>query len=73
LNVINQTEGCGLVKALADVNGDGVLEIITLSDAGLLRILNSEFEVLASIQAGNKNGNVAVSDINPTSPNAVDF
>jgi len=64
LNVINQTEGCGLVKALADVNGDGVLEIITLSDAGLLRILNSEFEVLASIQAGNKNGNVAVSDIN---------
>ena len=54
----------GYVKLLADLDGDGVPEIVTISDKGLVRVLDARLNVLAAAQAGARQGTVIASDIN---------
>ncbi len=64
LNKLLEKSGVGYVKLLCDLDGDGVLDIVTQNDKGLLRVLDARLNVVASIQAGSKMGTVIASDIN---------
>ena len=63
LNKLLEKSGVGYVKLICDLTGDGTPEIVTLSDKGLLRILDAHLTVLASVQAGTSQGKVIASDI----------
>ncbi len=64
LNKLLEKKGVGYVKLLCDLTGDGVPEIVTLSDKGLLRVLDVRLNLVASVQAGTRQGTVIASDIN---------
>jgi uncharacterized repeat protein (TIGR02543 family) len=64
LNKLLEKSAVGFVKLLCDLTGDGVPEIVTLSNTGLLRVLDVRLNVVASVQAGTRQGTVIASDIN---------
>ena len=63
LGVLSQKSSVGYVQLLCDLTGDGIPEIVTLSNSGLLRVLDSQLNVLCQIQAGDQLGTVIVSDV----------
>ena len=64
LNKLLTKSGVGYVKLLCDLDGDGVPDIVTQNDKGLLRVLDARLNVVATAQAGSKQGTVIASDIN---------
>ena len=63
LNKLLEKVGVGYVKLLCDLTGDGTPEIVTMNDKGLLRVLDNRLNVIASVQAGTRQGQVIASDI----------
>ena len=64
LTKIRERTISGQIKLLCDLTGDGNLEIVLLDDSGQLRIVDKDLNDIATVQAGDRKGQLIASDIN---------
>ncbi|MGC8743109.1 MAG: BACON domain-containing protein [Verrucomicrobiia bacterium] len=63
LNKIAESNVDGEVRFIGDINGDGNMEVVIISQSGILRILDRNLNQLSEIKVGDKSGEVIASDL----------
>lgn len=63
LNKLHEADVDGRVELVADLTGDGYMEIVLLSADGKLTLFDRELTELATIQVGETGGEVIASDV----------